>query len=155
MKIDCLQATLLKDGATRALLGISRRNPTRWPQRHRSCLMTVRGGGVPRDSCREEEWLTNSGALKTRAGRENFRSQTACRSKLSHESPGENKLVGISYPSSCGNNHRDALPATSHRLRSSSSRARRTAFTSETMEYGFCSQPSGIAGLARSSKCWS
>jgi hypothetical protein len=31
--------------------------------------------------------------------------------------------------------------------------ARRTASTREAMEYGFCSQPSGIAGWARSTEC--
>jgi hypothetical protein len=35
------------------------------------------------------------------------------------------------------------------RLRSRSLEARRTAFTRETIEYGFCSQPSGIATLKR------
>jgi hypothetical protein len=39
-----------------------------------------------------------------------------------------------------------AVGASTQRLRSSSLKARRTALTRETMEYGFCSQPSGIAG---------
>jgi len=73
VKIDCLQATLLKGGATRALLGISCRHHTRWPQRQRSCL---------------------NGALETRAGQENLRSQVECRGKLSHESPVETNRWG-------------------------------------------------------------
>jgi hypothetical protein len=40
------------------------------------------------------------------------------------------------------------LPSSNYRL--SSLKASRTAFTSETIEYGFCIQLSGIAGLARS-----